>query len=61
MLWRWLSYADVEDVTASNNKTTKIRGWVSAAEFPSTVKYDVHVAVAVYHFATVLGVVLQTD
>ena len=57
----WFSYADVEDVAAPDYQAAKVCGWVSSSVFSCSVQDDVHVAVAVDHFASVFCVILESD
>ena len=53
--------ADVQYVASPDDETSKVRRGISSAIFSGTVKNDVHVTVAVNHFATVFRVVFQFD
>ncbi len=56
-----LTYADVEDVAASNNQAAEVRGRISSSVFSCSVKNNVHVAITVNHFASVFRVILEPD
>lgn len=61
MLGRGLGYADVQDVTSSNDQASKVSRGISSSKFPGTVEDNVHVAVAIDHLSAILGVILQAD
>ena len=54
-------YANIEDITSSDDKATKVRCWVPASVFTCPVEDDVHVTVAVYHLAAIFAIILQSD
>lgn len=56
-----LVYANIEDITSSDNEASKVRRWVPASVFTCPVQDDVHVTVAVYHLAAIFAIILQPN
>jgi hypothetical protein len=60
-LGRRRAHANVQYVTSSDDKASKIRRGISPAIFSRTVENDVHVTVTVDHFAAVFRIVFEFD
>jgi len=54
-------YADIEDITSSDDEASKVRCWIPAPVFTCPVEDDVHVTVTIDHLTAIFAIILQSD